>query len=141
MNTNSLLLLSLISYTLIVNAFITPRFDLDSALSNQGVNTNKIGCKCIMTATTDYFTDSTMCMCFNRSDGTINDTAKCQDYIGTWIETVSIRTRYSLYDKDSVFGFCSDITEGTNSWQTCLRHYCPCNGGKHTKPPINKVYF
>jgi hypothetical protein len=134
-----LLLLLLLSHPLL--AFTTHRYDLNDILSKEGVDTNKIGCKCIMTATTAEHTDSTMCMCFNRNDGTINDTTKCRAYTGTLIYTCLNKPFAYYVITDSVFGFYSDVTANTNLWQECVKHYCPCNGDKPTKPPTNKVYF
>lgn len=41
---------------------------------------------------------------------------------------------------DGVFSFCSDVTDGTELWQECVEHYCPCNGDI-VEPPRNKIYF
>lgn len=55
---------------------------LTSLLSKRGVDTSKIGCKCIMTEATKKNEDETMCLCYNRKDGTANDSSKCTAYTG-----------------------------------------------------------
>lgn len=62
---------------------ISPRrYNILDRLANKDIDVDNIGCKCIMTAPTRQNTDSTMCMCFNRQGGTINDSSKCRSYTG-----------------------------------------------------------
>ncbi|KAG2208316.1 uncharacterized protein EV154DRAFT_582938 [Mucor mucedo] len=98
---------------------VTP---LSNRLAAKKIKVNTIGCKCIMSKPSAQNTDSTLCMCFNRKDGTLNDTTVCRAYT------------------DGVFSFCSDVTDGTELWQECVEHYCPCNGDI-VEPPRNKIYF
>ena len=75
------LLTTIISIT--AASSISPRkYNILDQLANKGIDIDKIGCKCIMTASTRQNTDSTMCMCFNRKNGTINDSSKCRSYTG-----------------------------------------------------------
>lgn len=74
------LLVLLISH---VAAFVSPRrYNLMNRLEEVDVDVNKLGCKCIMSSPTKQHTDSTLCMCFNRKDGTMNDSTKCRAYTG-----------------------------------------------------------
>ncbi|CAO3610254.1 unnamed protein product [Mucor hiemalis] len=92
-------------------------------LEQVDVDVNKLGCKCIMSSPSKQNTDSTLCMCFNRKDGTMNDSSHCRAYT------------------DGVFTFCTDVTNDTKLWQACVKHYCPCDGDENDKPPKNKVTF
>ncbi|KAI7907670.1 uncharacterized protein BX663DRAFT_491648 [Cokeromyces recurvatus] len=96
--------------------------NLSERLSNRHIDPNTIGCKCIMTVSTLQHTDSAMCMCFNRSDGTLDNTNTCTTYT------------------DTVFRFCTDVAS-TGSWQRCVKHYCPCDEDKESLVPSNKVNF
>lgn len=58
---------------------VTP---LTDRLETKKINVNTIGCKCIMSKPSKQNTDSTLCMCFNRKDGTLNDSTKCRAYTG-----------------------------------------------------------
>lgn len=69
------------SLSLSTHASVTPK-TLTSTLTKSGVDTTQIGCKCIMTAPTANNTDSTSCLCYNRKDGTLNDSDKCSKYTG-----------------------------------------------------------
>ncbi|CAO3686157.1 unnamed protein product [Rhizopus stolonifer] len=80
---------------------------LTSLLSKRGVDTSKIGCKCIMTETTKKNEDETMCLCYNRKDGTANDSSKCTAYT------------------DNVFSYCTKITDTTKLWNSCVQEHCP----------------
>ncbi|CEG76957.1 hypothetical protein RMATCC62417_11777 [Rhizopus microsporus] len=81
---------------------------LQTRLSKVGVNFNEIGCKCIMTDSTQDDRDTTLCLCFNRSNGTLNDSKSCSTL------------------QDGVFQFCNDVTQDTSAWQRCVKQFCPC---------------
>ncbi|KAI8339291.1 hypothetical protein BD560DRAFT_317044, partial [Blakeslea trispora] len=74
---------------------------LTERLSQGHVDVHSIGCKCMMTEPSTDNADTTLCMCFNREDGSLNKSDNCQTYT------------------DTVFGFCSEATNTNNQWQTC----------------------
>jgi hypothetical protein len=51
-------------------------------LSDSNINTADIGCKCIMTAPSGNKSDYTSCLCYNRVDGTLNDSHDCTQLQG-----------------------------------------------------------
>lgn len=142
MLTKTIVVLTTVITSMVMASSISPRrYNILNRLSNKGIDVDAIGCKCIMTAPTRQNTDSTMCMCFNRSDGTINDTSKCRSYTGKkpYINDGSLETQSCILD--TVFGFCTDVTDDTKLWQKCVKHYCPCTDSNMTTPPENKLYF
>lgn len=71
-----------------VEAFITPRrYNLMNRLEQVDVDVNMLGCKCIMSSPSKQNTDSTLCMCFNRKDGTMNDSSHCRAYTGKYLQS------------------------------------------------------
>ncbi|KAI9276554.1 hypothetical protein BY458DRAFT_453615 [Sporodiniella umbellata] len=103
MKCSALLLLSLIFS---VTAWPSSS-DLTNSLAKQGVDTNQLGCKCIMTEATENDEDETMCLCYNRKDGTANYSTKCTTYT------------------DHIFSYCTKKTEGTKEWNSCVKKHCP----------------
>lgn len=79
---NTAIALTTFISTVMASSISPRRYNILDRLSNNGIDVDDIGCKCIMTAPTRQNTDSTMCMCFNRNDGSINDTGKCRSYTG-----------------------------------------------------------
>ncbi|KAI9482940.1 MAG: hypothetical protein EXX96DRAFT_125195 [Benjaminiella poitrasii] len=90
--TTLLIIITLTYYASLTLAYaISPRrYDLIERLRNHHINADTIGCKCIMTEPTSYYTDSTMCLCYNRSDRTFNNTIKCSKYTGKHIRKVEM---------------------------------------------------
>ncbi|KAG1050431.1 hypothetical protein G6F43_007294 [Rhizopus delemar] len=82
---------------------------LKNTLSSKGISLNEIGCKCIMTETTSDNQDTTMCLCYNREDGTLNDSTKCTTLT------------------DNVFKYCTKVTNTTSAWNGCVKSFCPCS--------------
>ena len=75
------LIIALSSMT--IAADISPRrYNLINRLEAQNIDVDTIGCKCIMTSPSKENSDSTLCLCFNRPDGSTNDTSKCRAYTG-----------------------------------------------------------
>ncbi|KAI9030960.1 hypothetical protein CLU79DRAFT_732199 [Phycomyces nitens] len=83
-----------------------------TAVSAASVHTPKLsslGCKCIMTTPTKTNTDASMCLCYNKADGTRNETHSCEMYL------------------DNVFTYCSNHHNITSEWDDCVKAKCPCN--------------
>lgn len=79
----SLSVLLFLTVSTIAEASITPRrYNLMNRLEEINVDVTKLGCKCIMSSPSKQNTDSTLCMCFNRQDGTMNDSSNCRAYTG-----------------------------------------------------------
>ncbi|KAI8636222.1 hypothetical protein BD408DRAFT_377230 [Parasitella parasitica] len=89
---------------------------ISDRLSRKGIDGDQIGCKCIMSSPTKQNTDSTNCMCINRADGSVNESDICSPYI------------------DTIYSFCSDVTNNGSLYQKCLGHYCPATGATKTPP-------
>lgn len=122
------------------------RYNLANRLEKQGVDATTIGCKCIMSAPTKDKTDSTMCMCFNRKDGTMNESSKCTTLTGivsSFFSTHNCNLAPNNFNAliDAVFTFCTDVTNTTKLWQTCVKHYCPCDADVGSPTPQDKVNF
>lgn len=76
--TLTVLLITMVYYVIAAS----PSNTLYNRLQAKNVTVNTIGCKCIMSKPTPENTDTTLCMCFNRDDGTANETSMCRAYTG-----------------------------------------------------------
>ncbi len=84
--THYLFILTFVVAITTASSIISPRrYNLIDRLEAKDIDVNELGCKCIMSSPTKQNTDSTLCLCFNRQDGTLNDSSKCRSYTGKYI--------------------------------------------------------
>lgn len=105
---------------------------LTHRLTQSKVDSSKLGCKCIMTATTSNKTDTTYCLCYNKSDGTLNDSEKCSNLQGNIFMYINNQLLLLTSDIDIVFSFCTEMTDSNKQWKKCLQKACPANNEKKT---------